>query len=86
MVVHAEATLHEPEDAESAIWRQLSALEMKTGEVAQLPTGAGSLVWHIASSLLVRDVYAKFWTLVNNLSGNSLSLVRLGWPSPHLAE
>ena len=72
--MHAGATPYEPEREASAIWRQLSAVEMRTGEVAQLPTGAGSLVWHIASGLLVRGVYAKFWTLVNNLSGDPYRL------------
>ena len=77
LVVHAEATLYEPLVAQSAIWQQLSAVEMKIGEVAQLPNGAGTLVSHHAPSLLVREVYVKFWTLLNDIPGDSLSLVSL---------
>ena len=73
LVVHAE----KPLVTQSAIWQQLSAVEMKTGEIAQLPKGAGTLVSHHASRLLVREVYAKFWTLVNDIAGDSLSLVFL---------
>ena len=72
------ADLYEPLNAQSAIWRQLSAVKMNTGEVAQLPEGAGRLVKHGASSLLVRDVYVKFWTLVTTSPGDSLLLVPLG--------
>ena len=82
--MHAEAILYEPMDDQSAIWRQLSALEMKTGKVAQLPEGAGTLVAHHASSLLVRKVYAKFWALVNDIPGDFFSLVYLVWPLPHV--
>ena len=75
--MHAEGTLYEPLVAQSAIWQQLSAVEMKTGEIAQLPNGAGTLVSHHAPSLLVREVYVKFWTLLNDIPGDSLSLVSL---------
>eukprot|EP00891_Asterochloris_glomerata_P000748 jgi/Astpho2/748/Aster-x0032 len=59
---------------QSAIWQQLSAVEMKTGEIAQLPKGAGTLVSHHASRLLVREVYAKFWTLVNDIADSIVPL------------
>ena len=57
---------------------------MKSGKVAQLPEGAGTLVAHHASSLLVRKVYAKFWALVNDIPGDFFSLVYLVWPLPHV--
>ena len=84
LAVHAEATGYEPSVLGSAIWRQLSALEMKPGEVAQLPSGAGTLVAHHASSLLVRNLYAKFWDLVKSIPGDILlaNTVRLAL-APH---
>ena len=51
---------------------------MNTGEVALLPKGAGRLVKHGASSLLMRDVCVKFWTLVKASPGDFLLLVPLG--------
>ena len=88
--VHAEATIYEPLLAPSsavgsAVWRQLSAVEMKTGEVAQLPRGAGTLVSHLASSLLVRKVYARLWAMVSNIPGDPLLLNLLAHPLPQVA-
>ena len=59
---------------------------MKTEEVAQLPDDAGTLVSHHASSLLVREVYFKFWNLINKIPGDSLSLVLLVLPLPSLSH
>ena len=59
----------------SAIWQQLSAVEMDPGKVSDLPEDAGSLLSHNASQLLVRDVYHKFWVLIKDeLPGDSSSL------------
>ena len=83
----AEAQLGWPEAAMSAIWRQLPAVKMEAGEVAQLPEHARLLLSHtVPPRLLVRCVYAEFWALINELPGDTSLLPLLVWPLPYAAS